>query len=166
MAHDEIFDLVNEAGEVVGQALRSECHGNPALMHPVVHVLVHNRQGDLFLQKRALNKDIQPGRWDTSVGGHLLPGETVLDGARREMQEELGVADADLEQAYCYVWRTEIETERVTTFVTCHEGPFELQASEIDEGRFWTADEIEQVLGAGVLTPNFEHEFRTFCRRF
>jgi isopentenyldiphosphate isomerase len=85
------LDNVDEQDQVIGQAPRSECHGNPALVHRVAHVLVFDRSDRLLLQKRSMTKDIQPGRWDTSVGGHLDPGESYLEAACREMREELGV---------------------------------------------------------------------------
>ena len=157
--NEELFDIVNEAGEKIGQAPRSRCHGDPSLIHRVVHVLVRNAAGALFLQKRALNKDIQPGKWDTSVGGHVQPGEELDQAARREMKEELGVVPERFDMAYEYLWRTEIETELVRTYIVRHEGPFSLQAEEIDEGRFWAPDEIEPQLGTGLFTPNFEVEF-------
>lgn len=160
--NDETFDVVNEDGEVVGRASRAECHRNPALIHPVVHVLVCDGDGRLFLQKRARTKDIQPGKWDTSVGGHLLPGEHPEAGARREMAEELGASPARLTFAYRYLWRSVRETELVHTYYTLHDGPFVLHPMEIEEGRFWHPSEIEQSLGTGALTPNFELEFKSF----
>ena len=67
----EIFDIVDENDRVIGQAPRSECHGNPALVHRVAHVLVFNSRGELLLQKRSQAKDIQPGKWDTILGAYV-----------------------------------------------------------------------------------------------
>jgi len=159
---EEFFDIVDETGRVFGRRTRQECHGNPALIHQAVHVLVFNRRGELFLQRRAPQKDIQPGKWDTSVGGHLQPGEAPEHGARREAEEELGLAGAKLHFAYQYLWRSPRESELVRTFLVLDEGPFRLQADEIDDGRFWTLDEIRAALGAGCFTPNFEFEFGKF----
>lgn len=155
---DERFDLVDVNGKVVGAALRSEVHGNPDLLHQAVHVFVLRRDGRLFLQKRAMAKDVQPGKWDTSVGGHVDLGEDAIDAAHREMREELGI-EGDLRYAYTYLWRSEIESELIRSYVCHHEGPFILHPAEIDEGRFWTPDEIEAQLGQGIFTPNFEQEW-------
>lgn len=156
---EEIFDLVDEAGRIIGSATRSRCHSDPSLMHPVVHVVVFGPTGEIFLQKRSMTKDIQPGKWDTSVGGHLHRGETPEAGAARELGEELGVEGAPLTFAYQYIWRSPVETELVTAFATLWSGPVRLQASEIDDGRFWAQEKIAATLGSGVFTPQFANEF-------
>lgn len=163
--NEELFDVLDASGRKVGQALRRECHGNPALIHPAVHVLVCDHAGRLFLQKRSSVKDIQPRKWDTSVGGHPRCGEEAEAAARREMREELGVEPPCLEPLYHYLWRSAVETEFVTSFRAVHEGPFNLQPEEIETGRFWTAAEIDAALGSGLFTPNFEYEWARFQGR-
>lgn len=155
----ELFDIVDEQDRVIGQAPRSECHGNPALVHRVAHVLVFDRSDRLLLQKRSMTKDIQPGRWDTSVGGHLDPGESYLEAACREMREELGVEGVPLTWLYTSKIRNEIESENVSTYLARYDGEVRFAAEEIDEVRFWSAAEIDAALGTGVFTPNFEEEW-------
>ena len=89
----ELFPVVDETGRVVGCATRGECHDGRRLLHPVVHLHLFNSRGELYLQKRPLWKDIQPGRWDTAVGGHVDYGETPDEALRREVREELGVTE-------------------------------------------------------------------------
>src|SRR5688572_31217226 len=86
---EEIFDVVNERDEVIGQKPRSEIH-RLKLKHRAVHVLVFNSKGQLFLQKRSMTKDCFPGTWDSSASGHLDCGEEYDACARRELREELG----------------------------------------------------------------------------
>lgn len=154
----EIFDLVNEQGEVIGQAPRRRCHGDPSLLHRSIHVFVFNRLGHLFLQKRSARKDIQPGMWDTSVGGHVDQGEAVEAAVTREMSEELGITDQPVAFLHRYIWRTEVESELVHTYRCTHEGPFSLQVEEIDEGRFVDPAQLPAMAAAGLLTPNLLHE--------
>ena len=89
----EIFPLVDEEGTVVGSATRGECHSGSKLLHPVVHLHVFNSRGEVYLQRRPDWKDIQPGKWDTAVGGHIDYGENPCDALRREVREELGIED-------------------------------------------------------------------------
>ena len=156
----EPFDLyAAEEYRVVGRATRGECHGHPALVHAVARVHVRDRAGRLLLQLRSASKDIQPNKWDTAVGGHLLPGEEAEAAARREMMEELGVAPGRLEFLHRFLMRTPVETEWVTTFLIVHDGPFSPDPGEIADLRFWTRAEIAAALGTGRLTPAFEDEF-------
>jgi isopentenyldiphosphate isomerase len=162
MKDSEIFDIVDEQDRIIGQAPRSRCHGNPSLIHRVAHVLVFNPAGELLLQKRSMRKDIQPGRWDTSVGGHLDPGESYLEAARREMKEELGVIGVPLTFLYHSKIRNEIESENVATYLTLFGGKIHFNPEEIETVRHWPALEIESALGRGVFTPNFEEEWESF----
>ncbi|MBI2566679.1 MAG: NUDIX domain-containing protein [Candidatus Schekmanbacteria bacterium] len=168
MTTNELFPLVDAAGNVVGSVERRVAHANRTLLHPVVHCLVLNRRGHVLMQKRSTTKDIQPGKWDTSVGGHLCYGEDVLAALRREAAEEIGlrVDDHGVRFLYRYIQRSEVESELVSTFFCCAEGPFVPQASEIDAVRFWTPEEISEHLGSGLFTPNFEDEwarYRRYC---
>ena len=156
---EEWFPLVNEAGETVGIATRRTCHNGSKLLQPVVHLHIYNRAGDLYLQKRSVRKDIQPGKWDTAVGGHVDLGETIEVALRREVREELGITDFIPEFLMRYVFESALEKELVNTFRTVYEGPFLPDADEIEEARFWSIPEIEAHLGKGVFTPNFESEY-------
>ncbi|MBO7626585.1 MAG: NUDIX domain-containing protein, partial [Paludibacteraceae bacterium] len=93
MAQDELFPIIDEDGNVIGKATRRECHSGSMLLHPVVHLHVFNSKGELYLQKRSLSKDIQPGKWDTAVGGHVDYGEEIETALRREAREELGITE-------------------------------------------------------------------------
>lgn len=157
-----MFDIVDAEDRVIGQAPRSRCHGDPSLVHRVAHVLVFDGAGRLLLQKRSAAKDIQPGRWDTSVGGHLDPGEDYLEAARREMEEELGIRDVPLAFLYHSRIRNEIESENVATYLTHYQGEIRFSREEIEEVRFWSAPEIDAALGSGVFTPNFEEEWALY----
>ena len=157
---EEWFPLVNEAGETIGKATRKECHCGSKLLHPVVHLHIFNDKGDLYLQKRSMRKDIQPGKWDTAVGGHVDYGEQTGDAPRREVREELGVTDFIPTFIMRYVFESAIEKELVNTFKTIYNGPFSPDPEELDEGKFWSLEEIESNLGKGIFTPNFESEYK------
>ncbi|GAB6182410.1 NUDIX hydrolase [Thermodesulfovibrio hydrogeniphilus] len=156
---EEFLEIVDREGKVISIAPRSIIHGNPSLLHKVVHVLVFNKKGEILLQKRALHKDVAPGKWDTSVGGHVMPGEDILSAAKREMFEELGVVAHELNFLYTYIHSNEYESELVYTYWTIHEGPFEFNTSEIEELLFWDINEIQKNLKLGYFSDNFKEEF-------
>jgi len=158
--------VVDERGRTLRLAPREEVHGNPELLHKVVHVLVLEPGGQgLLLQKRSMDKDVAPGLWDTSVGGHVAPGEELLEAARREMLEELGL-QAPLQFLYSYIHRNPYESELVYTFKAHvpRDREFRFNASEIQEVRFWELEEIKRRLGSGIFSRNFEQEFGLYLQ--
>lgn len=158
----ERFPIVDEEGRVIGAATRGECHNGSNLLHPVVHLHVFNSWGEVYLQKRPEWKDIQPGKWDTSVGGHIDYGETPEQALVREVGEELGITDFVPERIGMYVFESRRERELVYVHRTTYDGPVRPSAEELDGGRFWTMDEIRAAIGQQILTPNFESEFQRF----
>jgi isopentenyldiphosphate isomerase/intracellular septation protein A len=156
---DEWFDIVTPQGQVVGKAPRKAVHGNPELLHPVIHVHIVNSQRNLFLQKRSTGKDLYPNCWDTAIGGHVLSGESIEHAVHREAEEELGISIADLKPLFRYVHKNNFESELVHGFYLQDDGPFYINRKEISDGCFWEIEEIEKNLGNGLFTPNFEEEF-------
>lgn len=136
MESEEHLEIVDCCGNVIGRATRKKVHGDPSLMHKVVHVLVCNKKGDILLQKRSHKKDVAPGKWDTSVGGHVGLGEDLLSSSRREMGEELGISEHELEYLYSYIHSNDYETELVTTYRCICEIGFTFNEDEIDDIRF------------------------------
>ena len=155
----ELFPIVDEAGQVIGSATRGECHSGSKLLHPVVHLHVFDSQNRLYLQQRPMWKDIQPGKWDTAVGGHVDLGEEIADALRREVREELGIEEFTPEFLLRYVFESERERELIHVFRTTYDGDI-CPTAELDGGRFWTLDEIREAIGKEVLTPNFESEIK------
>ncbi len=141
---EDIFDVVNKRDEVVDRQPRSVVHRD-GLLHRAVHVLVFNSHGQIFLQKRSMKKDRQPGLWDSSASGHVDSGEDYDTTAVREVREEIGLtlsqtptrlfkidACAETDQEFVWVYRCE------------NEGPFQLNADEIERGNWFTIDEVSQ----------------------
>ena len=159
---DELFDIFDEQGNHIGTALRSRCHGDPSLIHRTAHVVViHPESGDILLQKRTMTKDIQPGKWDTAVGGHLALGEDFETGAKRELAEELGIENVRLFHIFDSAIRNTIESENVRVFGAFVADGFKFDPNEIDEIRFWSRAELENPENQKNFTPNLIEELKS-----
>lgn len=156
---NEIFPIVDENGNILGQVTRGHAHDGSKILHPVVHLHVFNSRGELFLQHRPAWKDIQPDKWDTAVGGHVDLGESVAEALRREVAEELGITDFRPESLGHYVFESQREKELVYVNRCVYDGPIKPSKDELNGGRFWTLQEIDDNIGKGVFTPNFENEY-------
>src|ERR1043166_5252644 len=158
----EIFDVVNEGDEVIGRATRAEVHER-GLMHRAVHVMVFNSRGQVFLQKRSLRKDRQPGLWDSSASGHLDSGEDYDACAMRELGEEIGLHLKKVPQRLFKIAACpETDQEHVWVYRCEAEGPFQLNTDEIERGaRFkplevtrWMAERPEDFAGGLLMIWN------------
>lgn len=155
----EWVPLMTEDGRTVGGAPRPLVHNGSHWLHAVVHLHVINSKGEILLQLRPKSKKIQPGRWDTAVGGHITFGESLQEALRRETMEEIGLTDFQAQFKGHYVWKCEAENEYVFVFTTANDGPFlPKNKGEVDELRFWSAEGLKSIIGTGILTPNIEKE--------
>ena len=163
---NELCPVVDMDGNTIGSILRSEAHNGSKILHPVVHLHVFNSKGELFLQHRPAWKDIQPDKWDTACGGHIDYGESVDKALQREVKEELGMTDYEPKFIKRYVFESQREKEMVNVFYTVYDGKVSPSEGELDGGRFWTMNEINDNLGNGTFTPNFENEYNTILKPF
>lgn len=138
----EVFDVVDEADQVVGKATRAEVHAK-GLLHRAVHLFVINGRGELLLQKRSLLKDKHPGVWDSSVAGHLDAGESYIDAARRELVEEMGITGAEPAEVGRIAPCEATGWEHVVLYQVRWEGTPRFPCSEIDAVLWLPADEVE-----------------------
>lgn len=163
---DELFDVVDGEDHVIGQATRAVVHRD-RLLHRSAHVFVFNPQGELFVQRRALTKDEDPGAWDSSAAGHLDTGESYAAGARRELAEELGL-DLDAAEPLVEVGALPATPERGyefrRLFVVTTDRPLEPDPAEVMDGRFIPLDKLDRRLADGSLpaTPAFRELYALY----
>lgn len=153
---EEWLEEVDEFDRVIGRRPRSELH-RLGLRHRAVHILLFDRKGRLFLQKRSRWKDVHPGCWDTSAAGHVDPDETYEISAGRELREELGIEPPPLEFLFKVEAAATTGWEFIHVYRATHDGPFALNSDEIDEGRWLHPDEIDRwhAAGGAGLTATF-----------
>ena len=162
---DEMLPLVEPGGLVYGQATRAYCHSGARVLHPVVHLHIFDREGNLYLQKRSMEKDLLPGYWDTAVGGHVTYGEQVLEALFREAEEELGLQAFNPNFLGTNIWETERDREFVFTFVMVGHPDLNPDNAEVSEGRWWSPSQLQDAIGKNILTPNFEWEYSVIHER-
>lgn len=154
----EILNIVDERDSVIGKGLRSEIH-RLGLRHRSVHVLVFNRVGDLFLQRRAVIKESHPGLWDSSAAGHVDSRESYEQCAIREVREELGLDPAEgLQKLFKLGARPDTGMEFCMVYRLEHTGPLRLNPKEVQDGRWISPRLLEKWLAQGAtgLTPTFK----------
>ena len=136
----ELFDVVDEGDKVVGSQPREMVHVNN-LRHRAVHILITNAAGELFLQKRSIWKDKNPGRWDSSCAGHVDAGESYEKAAHRELHEEIGI-ECSLRSLGRLPCSAATGWEFIEVFHGIHEGPFRLAPLELETGAFFPLDQV------------------------
>jgi isopentenyl-diphosphate delta-isomerase type 1 len=140
----EILDVVDENDCVIAIKTRGEIHAE-GLMHRAVHILLFNSKGELFLQKRSMSKDEQPGKWDSSAAGHVDSGEAYVDCARREIAEELGiVVEQPMEMLFKLPASVLTGNEHCMVYRYIFDGPMVLQADEIDDGQWLSVEAMDR----------------------
>ena len=155
----EWFPIVEPNGLVVGRSSREYCHGGAKPLHPVIHIHIIDRQSRIYLQKRSMRKDIQPGKWDTAVGGHVSYGESIIEAVYREASEELRLTDFNPIFVEVYEFESPVEREMVNVFAAVGSYDLHPDLDEVEEGAWWELADIDASIGKGVFTPNFESEF-------
>lgn len=164
----ELLDVVDENDRVIGVKTRGEIHAQ-GLMHRAVHILVFNSSGELFIQKRSTGKDNNPGLWDSSAAGHVDSGEDYYDCAIRELSEELGISvSTPLEQLFRLPASPITDMEHCIVYRHIHEGPFELEAEEIDEGAWITGREMDRRVSEddSTMTLVLQYIWKKFSKDF
>ena len=160
----ELLDVVDENDEIVSVRTRGEIHAR-GLMHRAVHILVFNGRGEVFLQLRSMQKDEQPGKWDTSAAGHVDSGEDYRACAVREIHEELGISVAEpLEELFKLPASARTGYEHCMVYRCDFDGPLELDPEEIDDGRWISPAEMDRRIDAA--DPDLTEAVRLIWREY
>lgn len=150
---EEYQDLIDEKDNIIGKAPRKEIV-KKGLLHRAVAVVVLNSKEELYMQKRSQNKILFPGRWGIGAGGGVDLGESYEGAAKRELEEELGISDVDLEYLFDFSYRSERLNNICKIYKCVYAGKIKIQKYEIEEGGFKTIKEIKQMIKEGVICPD------------
>ncbi len=132
---NEVYDVVDELDRVIDTATRREIH-KKNLMHRSIHILVFNTNKEIFLQKRSMAKDENPGLWDTSSAGHVDSGETYDECAHRELWEELQIKGTLIPLSKIEACE-ETYQEHVQVYTCITDAKIIINKDEISEGKFF-----------------------------
>ena len=146
----QIVDENNVEIAAVSRSLMREQN----LIHRASYILVFNKAGQLYVQKRTMNKDVYPGYYDVAAGGVVLAGETYEDAAERELEEELGLYEIPLTHCLDHYYDDAANRVWGRIFRCQHEGPFTLQEEEIESGGFMDITQVLDSADQGLFTPD------------
>lgn len=161
---DELIDIVDDNDNVLRQATRKEMH-EKSLLHRSSHVFVFNSKGEIFVHKRASILKLYPGMYDVKVGGVVRAGESYEDAAKRELEEEVGIKNAELEYLFGIKFRSDRNNNNRQVFRCVYDGKIKLQPEEVESGRFMTVDEAKKMMADGKLSPSAVHVFEEYLKR-
>uniref|UniRef100_UPI004057A780 NUDIX hydrolase YfcD n=1 Tax=Candidatus Electrothrix sp. TaxID=2170559 RepID=UPI004057A780 len=150
---EEIVSIVDEHNQELGELPRRLMR-EQRLIHRATYILVFNAAGEIFIQKRTRTKDVYPGYWDVAAGGVVQAGETYEQSAKRELQEELGIGPIPLNFLFDQYYEDQKNRVWGRIFSCVHEGPFTLQAEEVEEGRFMHPHTALAFSASETFTPD------------
>lgn len=150
---EEIVQIVDRENRRIDTLPRHQMRAR-RLIHQACYILVFNTRGEIFLQKRTMDKDVYPGCWDVAAGGVVLAGESYEEAADRELLEELGISTVDLQYQFDNYFEDRDNRVWGRIFTCTHDGPFTLQAEEIESGHFIGVDECLALNRTEPFTPD------------
>jgi isopentenyldiphosphate isomerase len=152
-AADEIVTIVDEHNKVLGAVPRREMRAKN-LPHRSTYILVFNAQGELYVQKRTMTKDVFPGYYDPAAGGVVLAGESYEQGAVRELAEEMGIRDVPLTWVFDFYFADERTRVWGGAFSCVYDGEVVLQEEEVEDVALMTSAEILRRAETEPFTPD------------
>lgn len=156
------MDIVDEHDRVIGRDTRRAVHDGYHI-HRGIHVFVVDAGGRLLIQKRSANKDYYPGYYDVAVGGQVASGETYEVSAARELKEELGCHDGPLEYVADYDAFSERQREKRRIFEHRCDGPFDIDAHEVDAIEWLNPDDVVTAIEQRPFTEGFKRSFAIYA---
>lgn len=159
---DEYLWAIDSRGRVIGKRSRVECHKRGTI-HRTVHVIVLDTKRRVFVKRRSQSKDVFPGQWEASVGGHVKYGDNGKETAARELEEELGIVEP-LRYLGRSAYRGKEEKENITFFYVVTDKKPRLNRLEAARGEYLTIHELEKCLSRRLFVDGIEQEVQILKR--
>jgi isopentenyl-diphosphate delta-isomerase type 1 len=162
-----LITFVDENDNVIGAGTKLEAR-EKGIRFRIVRVFLFNSQGHLLMQRRAMHLKSHPGRWDQSVGGHVDEGETYLQAAVREAEEEIGVTGLILREEFKHFANdldgAEVKRRFNMLYSAVYDGDVTPNPEEVAEVKWVAPDELEQWLNASPddFSPGFIRTYNAF----
>lgn len=161
---EELIDIVDDDDAVIRKATWKEMM-DKGLLHRASNIFVFNSKGELFVHKRASILKLYPGMYDVKMGGVVRAGESYENAAKRELEEEAGIKNAELNYLFSIKFRSDRNNNNRKVFRCVYDGKMKLQPEEVESGRFVTLKEAKKMMADGKLSPSAVHVFEELLKR-
>lgn len=160
----ELVAWVDEHDRLLGSVSRAEMRRR-GLIGRGTFILLFNMAGELCVHRRTLSKAVYPGYWDVAAGGMVQAGESYAESAARELQEELGISDAELCEQQRFFFDEPDNRLWCAVFSACSDAPLCLQEEEISEAGFLPLAGLAQWLQGRQVCPDSLCALRLYLQR-
>jgi intracellular septation protein A/ADP-ribose pyrophosphatase YjhB (NUDIX family) len=156
----EWLPVVDIEGNVIGKATREECHRNPKLIYPVIRMHLINNNKQILLQKRSLKSDIEAGKWDAAVAGHIRYNEDIEKAVYREAMEEINFKPEFLDLLEKRVFKAPNSTALMFIFITQSNQEITPNKKEVEDARFYTFNQVLQLQKENKISVGLQQELK------
>lgn len=149
----EYIDIVDENNNPTGEIKEKTKAHEDGSFHRTAHVWIINDNNELLLQKRSATKRAHPNCWDISGAGHIRTGESVIDGAIRELEEELGVKATEKDLNYIATIKSTKNPEFGYVYLLrCNKNikDYVFEDKEVSEVKYVYFEELEKMVANKV----------------
>lgn len=131
---EEVFN-VDEHDQPLGIVKREQVQRD-GLITRCTYIFVFNSAGLLCMHQRTAHKRLYPGFWDLAAGGLVSAGETYLQGAMRELAEELGISGVPLQSHGRFFFQSADSRLWGAVYSCRWDGPILMQPEEVMDLRW------------------------------
>ncbi|MFT4343242.1 MAG: NUDIX domain-containing protein [Candidatus Woesearchaeota archaeon] len=161
MKDQQKIDMITEENESIGSVTRAEVRKHN-LLHRAVLLCVFNSEGNMYIRKRSLGKDVYPDLYGVSCEGMVFEGETFEDAAERKLKEELGIT-----APFLFVRSFRYKDEKLNylghIYAIQYEGKVTLN-SEGAHGSFVSIDNVQELVAEKKFMPDVKQILTTYIK--